>query len=136
MSLQQHHAQSKDLDKDVSSDKYLSPIRDAPSDENPETVESDYKEEISDFTSTIRILLAFLLVMVFLLVTVLWTILVTTHHRTAVEDLMEQLANSTDTALGASLTDAQKMLKQAHNTWQFTGKLHCARPSVHLTACC
>ena len=136
-SLQQHHMQSNDPDEDAVSNKYLSPVRDEPSDENLEKVESDSKEETNDLTSTIRILLALLLVVIFVLVTVLWTILVTTHHRTAVEHLMMQLANSTDTALGASLTDAQKMLKQAHNIWQFTGKLHLSHYlSLILAASC
>lgn len=35
---------------------------------------------------------------------------------------MMQLTNSTDTALETSLVDSQKMVKQATNIWEFTGK--------------
>jgi hypothetical protein len=66
-----------------------------------------------DILSTLSTLLAFALAMIFIFVVVLWTIVVSTQHRVAVEDLMMQLTNSTDTALGTSLVDAQKMVKQA-----------------------
>lgn len=55
------------------------------------------------------------------LVFFLWTILVTVHHRDAVEDFMDQLTNSTDVFLDAALKDSLKMVKQAYQIWEFTG---------------
>ena len=51
----------------------------------------------------------------------LWTTVVTTNHRDAVEDLLGQLTSSMDTLISDSLSDALELVKTAHSTWKFTG---------------
>ena len=80
-------------------------------------------EEDDHSAQIVYVLLAGLLVVLVVLIVVIWTINVTTQHRSAVDDLMEQLTNSTDTALKASLVASQSMVQAATNIWQFTGKL-------------
>ena len=116
-------------DAESSSSKYL-----APSDDDQPVAHDGLKrdagvDEVGNIccdeetvVSTVSILLAFALATIFIFVTVHWTIRICTYHRSAVGDLMKQLTNSTDTALGTSLKDAQKMVKQAHNIWELTGK--------------
>ena len=119
--------------EESSSSKYLAPP-DKTSDDDQQIVcdnqedeaEVQVEEDVNaccdeEVVSTVSMLLAFALVVIFVFVTVLWTVVVSTHHKTAVEDLMQQLANSTDTALGTSLVDAQKMVKQATSVWDLTG---------------
>ena len=55
------------------------------------------------------------------LVGLFWIGQTSTWHRDAVDDLMHQLARSMDTQLLASLQASIKMVKEAHNTWSFTG---------------
>ena len=124
-----NHA-SKELQVVSSSDK--APRRlpclkvDAMFDKEPERtvsrldhVQDSHIEPVDDGLA--RGLLTIAIVGLLLLVVLLWTILVSTNHRDAVDDLMVQLANATDTVLQSSLNDAKKMVKQATNTWQFTG---------------
>ena len=75
----------------------------------------------SDDDGLARGLVGITIVGLLLLVVLLWTIMISTNHREAVDDLMIQLADSTDTVLQSSLSDAMKMVKQATNTWKFTG---------------
>lgn len=51
----------------------------------------------------------------------LWTTVMTTNHRDAVEDLLAQLTSSMDTLISSSLSDSIELVKTAHNTWKFTG---------------
>ena len=51
----------------------------------------------------------------------LWTTVVTTNHRDAVEDLLTQLTSSMDTLISDALSDALELVKTAHSTWKFTG---------------
>jgi tellurite resistance protein TehA-like permease len=55
------------------------------------------------------------------LIGVLWIGQTATYHRDAADDLMHQLVSSMDTQLLASLQGSIKMVKEAHNTWSFTG---------------
>ena len=93
------------------------------------SVQAD-NECTDDWDGTLRVVLLSLLILMLLLVVTLWTILISTHHRDAVDDLMLQLANSTDTMLEASLVSARTMVKQATNIWQFTGAPVTALTSV------
>ena len=83
-------------------------------------VDGDAVEETANI---VRGLLLGTIALLVLMIVLLWTIVVTTNHRDAVDDLLEQLANSTDTILRSSLENAAKMVKQATNTWQFTGAI-------------
>ena len=58
------------------------------------------------------------------LIGLLWVGQIATWHRDAVDDLMHQLVTSMDTQLLASLQASIKMVKEAHNTWTFTGVHH------------
>ena len=81
-------------------------------------------EELVNFVPPIvYISLAVLLVILVVLIMTLWTILVSSQHKLAVDDLMLQLINSTDTIFEASLVDALKAVKEATNTWQLTGAI-------------
>ena len=68
-----------------------------------------------------RVLLVGSIAVLWLLLVLSWTSLVSMNHRNAVDDLMVQLANSTDTVLQSSLVDAKKMVQQATTTWQLSG---------------
>ena len=92
-------------------------------DDRDSTDQVTEEEDDEDSSAELQVLLATLLVLLVVLVVVLWTVLVSTYHRSAVDDLMQQLANSTDTALSSSLGESQKMVQKATNIWQFTGAL-------------
>ena len=55
------------------------------------------------------------------LICLMWIGQTATWHRDAADDLMHQLVRSMDTQLLASLQASIKMVKEAHNTWSFTG---------------
>ena len=55
------------------------------------------------------------------LIGLMWIGQTATWHRDAADDLMHQLVRSMDTQLLASLQASIKMVKEAHNTWSFTG---------------
>ena len=51
----------------------------------------------------------------------LWTALLTTHHRSAVEDLFSQVTTSMNEMLKTVLSDTNKLAKQSAQVWHFTG---------------
>ena len=94
----------------------LSPLRNDAHLPTPESSSTN-----SNTSPVPRVLLVASIAVLWLLLVLLWTSLVSTNHREAVDDLMVQLANSTDTVLQSSLADAKKMVKQATTTWQLSG---------------
>ena len=66
---------------------------------------------------------------------IIWTIVVTTNHRAAVEDLLAQLTSSIDTLVTDALSDALELVKTAHSTWKFTGT-RCSLSQHCLTCTC
>jgi hypothetical protein len=67
-----------------------------------------------------NILVTIVIVLV-MLIGLMWIGQTSTWHRDAADDLMHQLVWSMDTLLLASLQASIKMVKEAHNTWSFTG---------------
>ena len=99
--------------------KYSQP---ADKESEPEEGAVDAEDE-GGYSVIVQVCLASLLVAFIVLVVVMWIMMISTNHRSAVDDLMQQLTNSTDTALKTSLVDAQNMVQKATNMWQFTGAM-------------